>query len=308
MCNLFLFIIIFYILNGMNKNQIKKQLHIGFIGSGNVATHLSLYFKSKGYGINAITGRHLPAVKKMARKINCSVYSDKPEILANSNFIIIAVPDNQLALVAPSLSAVRFTQRTVYLAHTSGSQPSTILHPARKNKSARVLIASLHPMQTFPLPAQNERLYYRSLENIFFGLEGMPAAVTMLKRLLTDTGNNFVILPQDYRKNFYHIGGIIACNFLNALITEILELYRLLKIPDHQTQKIIKPLIDQTIKNIIRYGGPESLTGPAARNDMETIERHINLLKKYMPEWAPSYQALSAACRHIQKKKNVSSE
>jgi predicted short-subunit dehydrogenase-like oxidoreductase (DUF2520 family) len=56
--------------------------------------------------------------------------------------------------------------------------------------------------------------------------------------------------------------------------------------------KAVMPLIRGTVNNIERVGVPDALTGPIARGDVETVEGHVGILKKRMPEMLRLYSEL----------------
>jgi predicted short-subunit dehydrogenase-like oxidoreductase (DUF2520 family) len=286
----------------MKSAYLKDRLKIGIVGTGNVATHLSLYFRYKGFTISAIAGRTRPSAKKLARQLKCQDYSDTLYVLEKTNLILLAVPDPVIPLLTGTLSQITFQEPVVYLAHTSGSQLSSVLDPVKTNKTTKLHLAAFHPMQTFPDPAKSNPNYYRSIKKIYFGIEGESPAVKMLCKLTTELRNNYIILPTDSRKGLYHIGGIITSNFLTALFYQVTELYSTMSLSEKNTLKILRPLIEQTLNNIEQYGSFKALTGPAARNDLETLNKHIFLLKNAKPNLIPSYKALSELCRQMRLK------
>ena len=63
-----------------------------------------------------------------------------------------------------------------------------------------------------------------------------------------------------------------------------------------QEQKLstgmLNPLLEETFQKVIRVGAKEAQTGPAVRDDQETMKRHIELLKNH-PEWEKLYTFIS---------------
>ena len=93
-------------------------------------------------------------------------------------------------------------------------------------------------------------------------------------------------------RKILHIAAVFACNFTNHLLTisqEIME--------DHQIDSsLLHPLIVETINKALSIGPADSQTGPAARDDQETIKKHLKLLR-YRPEFRKIYKTIS---EHIQ--------
>jgi predicted short-subunit dehydrogenase-like oxidoreductase (DUF2520 family) len=55
---------------------------------------------------------------------------------------------------------------------------------------------------------------------------------------------------------------------------------------------ILMPLIQETTNKIITHPAKNMQTGPAKRNDQQTIQQHLEFLKKY-PQYQSVYQLLS---------------
>ena len=55
------------------------------------------------------------------------------------------------------------------------------------------------------------------------------------------------------------------------------------------------PLVRATVDNWAAQGHA-ALTGPIARGDTETVERHRDALRERTPDLLPLYDALAAAC------------
>jgi predicted short-subunit dehydrogenase-like oxidoreductase (DUF2520 family) len=87
----------------------------------------------------------------------------------------------------------------------------------------------------------------------------------------------------DVDRSLYHAGAAIASNFLVALYRAAAQLTETAGAPP----EALVPLMRQTIEN-----GFE-LTGPIARGDLETVERHIAALRVRAPDLEPMYRALA---------------
>jgi predicted short-subunit dehydrogenase-like oxidoreductase (DUF2520 family) len=85
-----------------------------------------------------------------------------------------------------------------------------------------------------------------------------------------------------------HLAAVFANNFTNHMVhvaQQILE--------DHKVdRKILDPILKETFARIAEVRAGESQTGPAKRGDRETMEKHLELLKRY-PEWQNLYTFIS---------------
>jgi predicted short-subunit dehydrogenase-like oxidoreductase (DUF2520 family) len=83
----------------------------------------------------------------------------------------------------------------------------------------------------------------------------------------------------------------MASNLLIALEESAAELFERLGVED--ARELLAPLVLRTAANWAERG-PAALTGPIARGDRATIERHRAALAQTAPELLPTYDALAA--------------
>jgi predicted short-subunit dehydrogenase-like oxidoreductase (DUF2520 family) len=88
----------------------------------------------------------------------------------------------------------------------------------------------------------------------------------------------------------YHAAASIASNLLVALEESAAELLERAGVAD--ARELLAPLVLRTAANWAA-GGPEALTGPIARGDRETVERHRTALVELAPDLLPLYDALA---------------
>jgi len=55
------------------------------------------------------------------------------------------------------------------------------------------------------------------------------------------------------------------------------------------------PLVRGVLRNLEQLGLPQALTGPVARADRATLERHVAALAQAAPEWQTLYRELCRA-------------
>jgi predicted short-subunit dehydrogenase-like oxidoreductase (DUF2520 family) len=65
--------------------------------------------------------------------------------------------------------------------------------------------------------------------------------------------------------------------------------------------EILIPLINETISKALDIGPEISQTGPAVRNDNNTIEKHLELLS-FSPELQKIYKEITLAIMHYHNK------
>jgi predicted short-subunit dehydrogenase-like oxidoreductase (DUF2520 family) len=143
-----------------------------------------------------------------------------------------------------------------------------------------------HPMQTFTSDDHPD-----IFKDITIGIDGNDDAVVVGEKLARDLGGVPFHVPPDLRKE-YHLGAVIACNLLVGLVGESIELLKRAGMDEARAVQAATPLMRTTIDNISRKGLKESISGPILRGDIDTIRRHLDILK-VSPETGKIYSLLS---------------
>ena len=102
-------------------------------------------------------------------------------------------------------------------------------------------------------------------------------------------------VPEELRAA-YHAAASIASNLLVALEESAAELLDRIGVED--ARELLAPLVLRTAANWAERG-PDALTGPIARGDEATIERHLAALRDTAPELLPLYEALANRAREV---------
>jgi predicted short-subunit dehydrogenase-like oxidoreductase (DUF2520 family) len=93
-------------------------------------------------------------------------------------------------------------------------------------------------------------------------------------------------------KVLYHAAAVMACNYLVTLVKLSTDLWQTFEVPPAQAIKALMPLLQGTLGNIKNVGLPNCLTGPIARGDLGTINRHLESLSKQAPSLLDIYKEL----------------
>ncbi|MFK5857404.1 MAG: DUF2520 domain-containing protein [Bacteroidota bacterium] len=250
------------------KNQIST---VSIIGSGNVATALSIALADCGVKIVDIFSPNIANSKLLASKIGCNFVDDIIKLNQNSDLYIIATPDKEIGNVILNLKEV-----TGVVVHTSGSEPITHL------KKYIVNCGVFYPLQTFTI-GNNV-----NFENIPICIEGSNESVTnMLSQLADKISNNVVVLNSEKRQ-YLHLTAVMVNNFTNHLY----NIAHGVLLDNEIDFSLLHPLIKETASKINKVIPGDAQTGPARRKDEVTIEKHLQLLNNY-PEYKKIYSLLS---------------
>ncbi len=257
------------------------MLKTGFVGAGTTGTALAVRLSQKGCPVVAVSSRTLSSAQKLAGLVsNCRVCHTSQEVAEAAELVFITTPDDVIAQVC---GEVRWREGQSVV-HCSGAHSVDILEPARKLEAA---VGSFHPLQTFADVDQ-------AIENLpgsTFALEAEEPLLSILKELTSLLNGKWVELkPGD--KVLYHTAAVFACNYLVTLVKLALDLWLDFGVSSKEATRALLPLLEGTINNIDNIGLPDCLTGPVARGDSGTIEKHLSALEAKSPSLLTTYKEL----------------
>jgi predicted short-subunit dehydrogenase-like oxidoreductase (DUF2520 family) len=257
------------------------MLKLGFIGAGTVGTALAARLSQSGYPIVAVASRSQESAQKLSDAIGyCPVFDSNQAIADNAELIFITTPDDA---IAPVVAEINWHPGQSVI-HCSGADSVASLEPARK---AGAEVGAFHPLQTFASVEQ-------AIDNMpgsTFALEAEEPLLATLKEMASALGGNWVVLKAS-DKVLYHASAVIACNYLVTLVKLAGDLWQTFDVSPPQATQALLPLLRGTLHNIETIGIPNCLTGPIARGDIGTINKHLDALTETAPHLLPTYREL----------------
>ena len=185
--------------------------------------------------------------------------------------VLLCVPDRAIAEVAAETPLVS------WIAHVSGATPLAALEP-------HVRRFSVHPLQSFSRARGPEQL------------DGAWGAVTAEKDDARAVGwwlaETLGLRPFDLaddKRAAYHAGAAMASNYLVTLRAAAGSLLEASGAPAEALDPLIRGVMDTGFE----------LTGPIARGDWATVERHVAVIRAERPELEELYLVLAAATARI---------
>jgi predicted short-subunit dehydrogenase-like oxidoreductase (DUF2520 family) len=206
----------------------------------------------------------------------------RDDAIKGAGAVLLCVPDDVIAEVCARIA----DSSPSLVGHVSGASPLDVLATARDQGASTF---SLHPLQTF---ADGET-----------AIGGTPAAIagsdeeatTFAHSLAEALGMRPFEVPEESRAA-YHAAAAMASNLLVALEESAAQLVERLGIED--ARELLAPLVLRSAANWAERG-PGALTGPIARGDHATVERHREALTATAPELLPLYDALAARAKAV---------
>jgi predicted short-subunit dehydrogenase-like oxidoreductase (DUF2520 family) len=132
---------------------------------------------------------------------------------------------------------------------------------------------------------------YEKLFGIYFVLEGDDEAVSEAEFVVQKLSGKVIVLSE-FDKTIHHLACTFAANYVNFLISIVVKLYEEIEIDEKRAREMIRPLVFASVENSLKKGVENSITGPAARGDVGTIEKHLEILKEKFPEFEKIYKLL----------------
>jgi predicted short-subunit dehydrogenase-like oxidoreductase (DUF2520 family) len=248
------------------------MLEICIIGTGRVGSQLvRVLSHTNSVKITQIYNRTKTKLKAFE-----SIAPTTSEIsdLKSADLALIAVKDDAIAPLISSIASIFPT-----IAHTSGSLG---LQKHGQNN------AVFYPLQSF------------SQKEIDFNQ--VPLCIEADNRETFDTIENLAkkISTQVYsvtteQRKYLHLAAVFANNFTNQMYAMAQKICQ----ANNLDFEILHPLIQETVTKIKTTPAIEAQTGPALRQDTQTMQRHLKLLST--PEEKEIYSLLSRAIQNTHK-------
>ncbi|GGX15330.1 Rossmann-like and DUF2520 domain-containing protein [Aquimarina muelleri] len=230
------------------------MIRVVILGAGNVAKHLySAFFHQK----------HIEIIQCYNRK-NLQLHPDQKKetiikdirLLKDADIYVLAVSDDAIEKVS---SIFPFKNKLVV--HTSGSSPMGIIN--NKNKKG-----VFYPLQTF----SKDKIVNFTTIPICIEAENQ-IDLEILRKLASSLSNKVYTISSEQR-SILHVSAVFVNNFTNYLFSIGSDICNEHRVPF----EILHPLIQETAQKAIKMDPSNAQTGPAIRKDVNTIERHLEIL------------------------------
>lgn len=235
------------------------MIKVSILGSGNVATHLiNAFLKADDVELTQVFSRDLSAIEYLKNDVNIT---NSLQNLIPVDITIIAISDDAIAEFSNQLGIKGI------VAHTSGSV-------AINSLSNQLSKGIFYPLQTFSKDKPvdfNEIPICLEAENI--------DDLKLLKKLALSISSKVYEINSDQRKKI-HLAAVFVNNFTNHLYHIGNKICDEHKIPF----EVLYPLIKETAEKIQEVSPKNAQTGPAKRNDIKTIEKHLAQLSNQEKE------------------------
>jgi predicted short-subunit dehydrogenase-like oxidoreductase (DUF2520 family) len=258
------------------------RLRVGIVGAGRVGAVLGAALAAAGHEVVAAAGLSSGSAERAARLLPGVPLLPTDEVVAASDLVVLAVPDDTLPGLVAGLADTGVWRPGQLTFHTSGAHGLAVLAPAER---AGVLALALHPAMTFSGAKEDAE----RLSGAPFGVTSRPEHRAVAETLVLEMGGEpFYVAESDRR--LYHAALVTGANHLVTLVAEAADLLRTAGVED--PSRVLTPLLTAALDNGLRRGD-RGLTGPVSRGDVGTVRAHLEALGDRAPDAVPTYVALA---------------
>lgn len=244
------------------------------IGSGNVATHMAGAFKKKGHDLIQVWSRNPDHAGALASLVGAKTIADLEGIDLSADLYLIAVKDDAISSVAEVLADVNGL-----VVHTSGATSINELNVFKE-------YGVLYPLQTF------SKVKEVDFNHIPLCIEAADANSLGKLRTIAEELSTLVYEVDSDKRKILHLSAVFACNFVNHMYDLGAQVLRA-----HDLEfEMLRPLIMETAVKVQTEMPARVQTGPAVRDDEQTILKHLELLDS-LPHLKEIYQTLSKSIK-----------
>jgi predicted short-subunit dehydrogenase-like oxidoreductase (DUF2520 family) len=202
---------------------------------------------------------------------------DPAAAAAGVDVVVIATPDAAVAEVAGAVVA----RGEVTVVHLAGSLGLDVLAPHEHR-------AAVHPLTSLP----DADTGARRLRGAWFATAASTARAGAVVDAIVGACAGRTLRVADADRAAYHAAACIASNHLVGLLGQVERVAATVGVP----LEAYLDLVRATVENVAELGPAAALTGPAARGDEPTLERHRGALAA---DERPGYEAGVALARRL---------
>lgn len=231
-------------------------MKVVIVGTGNVATVLGKVIQTAGHKIVQVLGRNEQNAKMLADIFGCESGHDITTAYKNADVYLFAISDNALHHLYHN---VHLGNKLVV--HTAGSVTKDVLNNISGNYGV------IYPMQSLNKDSIE-------LPKIPLLIDGNSPQTTAYMQRFAQTLSDNVSVANDEARLKFHVAAVIVSNFVNHLYALTNEFC----ISENIDFEKLMPLMQETTGRIKKLSPKDLQTGPAVREDIYTLGKHLQLL------------------------------
>lgn len=231
-------------------------MKVVMIGSGNVATVLGKVMQNAGHKVIQVLSRNEHNAKVLADTLGCSYGNYNSTPYQEADVYFFAITDNALHHLDQRLNL-----HNKLAVHTAGSVSKDVLNIISKKYGV-----------IYPLQSLNKSITEFPEMPLLIDANSTEAFAEL--QAFAQTLSNQISVVNDQDRLKFHIAAVVVNNFTNHLYAMANEFC------SHENIDFTKlfSLIDETAKRLKKHPAKEMQTGPAIRQDLYTLGKHLKML------------------------------
>lgn len=258
----------------------EPRLSVGVISAGSVGTAVASVLQRAGHHIHGVVARSEASATRAADRLPGVPVTDIADA-ARAALVVLAVPDPQLPTVVEEVAAV--TRPGQIVVHTAGALGCDVLQPVTDTGA---LPLALHPAMTFTGRPEDTD----NLAGCAWGVTADSDTGSAVAELLVGACGGIAVPVAEEHRTLYHAAMAHGSNHLVTLVGEAL------RILDHaladpgeghsgvpvaenpDSAVLLRRILPATLAGVLDRRAA-ALTGPTARDDVDTVLRHLDALR-----------------------------
>lgn len=272
---------------------------VAVVGPGVVGQTIGRLLREAGFNVISIAGRTVARARAAAGFIGGGVRVVRMpcEAVRGADIVFLTTPDRALKAVCDVIAESNAWSEGTTVFHCSGALGPEVLASARR---AGAQVGALHPIQTFPSPAEA----VRRMKGTWFTFDGDAGARRVAARVVKALGGRLTG-SRPRNRVMYHAALCVLSNYGVALADMADAMLRGSGLSATDAALAIHPLMIGTVENIAALGPARALTGPIARGDAETVAAHLRSLGRLPAEVRRLYAYLGLYTVRLARKKGT---
>lgn len=254
-------------------------LRIGLVGAGRVARALVIALERAGLPVVAVGSRQPERLSPSRYPQPCT----PQQAVDQADLVLLTVADDA---IAPVTAVLRWRAGQAVV-HCSGATEVAALDAAAQ---AGAHTGGFHPLQIFSDPEQAAQ----RLAGSTAAIEAGPALLPTLQALAAALGMPATVLPPGMRVR-YHVAAGYAASFLLPVLQEAVALWASFGVDEADALQALLPLARGTLDAAQTRGLAGAVSGPIARGDLGTVQRHLGALETLGPSRTAFYRFLAVS-------------
>jgi predicted short-subunit dehydrogenase-like oxidoreductase (DUF2520 family) len=274
----------------------KKRIVL--IGPGRLGQAVARLLCDAGHDLRAIISRDPGRAREGARFAGCRPAATTDLSRAREGeLVFLAVPDDSLGKLAADLRCGSCLAPGTVLLHFSGLHPASIL---LGEEGPPLQAIAIHPLQTFA----DAVVGIRNFPGTPCSVECPDELWPLGEQLVNDLGGiPFRISAAS--KPLYHAAACVASNYLVTLISTAGQIMAACGMEEKEALHLLIPLLRGTEKSLSTLGPELALTGPIARGDARTVEKHLKALAPLAADLQEIYRVMGKKTVELARRKGT---